>query len=671
MGLEFTELDPYNRKKNLVLNFIKENRNFITPFFEKNIGISKVVSTNGSHLHSATCTGFVLYYCSLILALPDEKYSSDVEAPIKSLFGECSSELIRKFLAEHTRTKGKRQIRNTKTGPLPNNYNTPLQLLGILSSTTTVEPQYRKKFYKCVEGLINNVFIKDITKNKGYIDRIGTSEAPSPYLTYWVIQCILKYDEKRGVNLLKPVSEDILYWASNALSRNISYTYSGMSQHFDSIDVMYLILILLSLLDKDNLLESESSPVSTIRKQVSHALEIIFKKNFNNGCFTKSLPVFADKNNFSLSCPTVEPVALLLAQHPEYLYNYFDELSQIYDWINANKFKSTDGKVNLWRSEWEHSSTLPTSFMAISVYAYISAFLSFVDHLLIEKSKESLGVLKYSYNDLVNGFGYPGDLGTILDKNLIQPIQEGNRSFAALSIIFYGPPGTSKTSISKKLAQDLEWPLLTINTNSFLKSGIEKIDFEAEKIFKLVSYLKDVVILFDEVEELVLSRHPSDSQSEQRSRLLTTSMLPRINDLRDTNRVVFIFATNYLDQIDSAIIRTGRFDCVYCVLTPTPDERIGIVNNVCNRYKIEERIKEILLMPDNINKMERFCYADIEALTKRVVNRMRGKKKVINSKLELLVNKEIDVGMGGVISEEEYIKFKKSKENFDRPNYKK
>ena len=60
-------------------------------------------------------------------------------------------------------------------------------------------------------------------------------------------------------------------------------------------------------------------------------------------------------------------------------------------------------------------------------------------------------------------------------------------------------------------------------------------------------------------------------------------MLPAIERAR-ANGVVLVGATNFLDQLDEAAIREGRFD--YKILVPMPDlaARIGILQTDAGEY---------------------------------------------------------------------------------------
>jgi SpoVK/Ycf46/Vps4 family AAA+-type ATPase len=204
-------------------------------------------------------------------------------------------------------------------------------------------------------------------------------------------------------------------------------------------------------------------------------------------------------------------------------------------------------------------------------------------------------------------------------------------SLASYSMILYGPPGTSKTTVAKKLAQELRWPLLVLNQSTFLSQGIDSLDSEAERIFMLVSHLKKTVVLFDEVEELVEER----SSPDKLSRLLTTSMLPRIHHLRDERRVVFIFATNHVESIDRAITRLGRFDIIRSVWPPELDERKAMLDSLLDELHAEDEVKAFFDQARTIERTNNFGYKDLEALVRRVLVASRVQKKPIDVRVSI------------------------------------
>jgi len=136
-------------------------------------------------------------------------------------------------------------------------------------------------------------------------------------------------------------------------------------------------------------------------------------------------------------------------------------------------------------------------------------------------------------------------------------------------IILFGPPGTGKTSAAVALAQYLEkhnadhwvtgrkpWAFLRINPNALLVSdSYSELVVNVRQTLDALKRVWKCVVFFDESEELVRSRH---KDPERISRLFTSAMLPFLSDL-DEQGNVYVFATNYICDMDEAAIRVGRF----------------------------------------------------------------------------------------------------------------
>ena len=169
----------------------------------------------------------------------------------------------------------------------------------------------------------------------------------------------------------------------------------------------------------------------------------------------------------------------------------------------------------------------------------------------------------------------------LLKANFLEPliaerdaVRDG-RAFGEktkVSAILYGPPGTSKTRLSKMIAKALGWPLLSLDPSHLTRRGLDAVHAEADALFGRLKRCDQVVVLLDEIDELVREREAS---GEITSRFLTTAMLPKIADLHSRRKLVYLVATNHVENFDPAISRPGRFDVIVPVMPPTAEEKLA------------------------------------------------------------------------------------------------
>jgi hypothetical protein len=149
------------------------------------------------------------------------------------------------------------------------------------------------------------------------------------------------------------------------------------------------------------------------------------------------------------------------------------------------------------------------------------------------------------------------------------------------SMLLYGPPGTGKTSIAMKIAKDKGWPLITITPSDFIVSGADQVETKAKNIFRVLEEQSNAVVLFDEIDQLIMDRE-SEAFQERGDifQLMTPSMLVKFNDLRNKEQIIFIISTNYEERIDPAIKRIGRIDNKFLIIPPDKSERVRLINGL-------------------------------------------------------------------------------------------
>src|SRR5581483_4813411 len=107
------------------------------------------------------------------------------------------------------------------------------------------------------------------------------------------------------------------------------------------------------------------------------------------------------------------------------------------------------------------------------------------------------------------------------------------------SAVLYGPPGTGKTTLAEWLAAALDWPLITVTPSDFMAQGTAAVEARAQAVFTALQVQRRAVVIFDEIDRLVLDRDRRDYlRSEGAFQLMTPSMLTKLNDLRKAGGVI-------------------------------------------------------------------------------------------------------------------------------------
>ncbi|MFZ0929136.1 MAG: ATP-binding protein [Syntrophobacteraceae bacterium] len=174
------------------------------------------------------------------------------------------------------------------------------------------------------------------------------------------------------------------------------------------------------------------------------------------------------------------------------------------------------------------------------------------------------------------------------------------------TIIFFGPPGTGKTHFVKSIAGVLSWWYIEIAPSMLMEQGTEKLGANLRRTMEKVRQLQDAVIFIDEFEELASCRDNAD----RLDKCITNEFLKQVPLFKnESNRLLLVCATNYIGQLDAALLRPGRFDCIIPVGGLNTDERKTILDHFLSRLNVGQIDLDRL-----VDGTSRFTPADIEYL---------------------------------------------------------
>jgi AAA+ superfamily predicted ATPase len=183
---------------------------------------------------------------------------------------------------------------------------------------------------------------------------------------------------------------------------------------------------------------------------------------------------------------------------------------------------------------------------------------------------------------------YADRVTTKIYKQFIRPFKDTGASLRS-AMILHGPPGTAKTTLAEAIATELEWDMFTITPSDFVKNGIENSEASARTLFREISQLREAVVFFDEIDEMLRDRQEEKSQGTVAMlRFLIPGMLPKLQSLKqygEKNKLILIVATNYMDRLDTAITRTGRIDEKFAIVPPDLQARYCLLQKLLDSKK--------------------------------------------------------------------------------------
>jgi transitional endoplasmic reticulum ATPase len=203
----------------------------------------------------------------------------------------------------------------------------------------------------------------------------------------------------------------------------------------------------------------------------------------------------------------------------------------------------------------------------------------------------------------------------LVKRRIILPLTQSDLSkkhgvVPPKTIIFFGPPGTGKTHFVKAIAGILSWWYIEVVPSMLMVQGVEKVGANLRTIMEKARDLEEAVIFIDEFEEIAGSRDNADRIDKS----ITNELLKQVALFKNgANQALLVCATNYIRDLDPALLRPGRFDCIIPVGGMREDERRTVLQYYLSRVNLGD------VDVDQINmQIARFTPADIQYLFERV-----------------------------------------------------
>ena len=203
-------------------------------------------------------------------------------------------------------------------------------------------------------------------------------------------------------------------------------------------------------------------------------------------------------------------------------------------------------------------------------------------------------------------------------------------------ILLYGAPGTGKTLLAKAVVNESGVNFISVKGPSLISKYVGESERGIREVFKKAKQASPTILFFDEIDSLVPKRSESSTDAHVTERVIS-QFLTEMDGIEELKGVVVLAATNRLDLVDPALLRSGRFDLLFELPTPDEETRLSI-------FKIHTKNKPLHKDVDLRTLAKRtdgLVGSDIQWICQRssmnAIRKFIKKKDVVNARSKELV----------------------------------
>ncbi|MCH5313220.1 MAG: AAA family ATPase [Helicobacter sp.] len=209
-------------------------------------------------------------------------------------------------------------------------------------------------------------------------------------------------------------------------------------------------------------------------------------------------------------------------------------------------------------------------------------------------------------------------------------------------VLLVGPPGVGKTMIAKAVAGEAGVPFFYQSGSSFVQIYVGMGAKRVRELFARAKARAPSIIFIDEIDAVGKAR--GNTRSDEREATLN-QLLTEMDGFEDSSGVIVIAATNKMEVLDEALLRSGRFDRRIYVELPNLQEREHILGLYLRGKKHELDIEEVARLCVG------FSGAALASLVNEsALNALRRKSQVIQKEDILATKDKVLVGKKKALS---------------------
>lgn len=171
-------------------------------------------------------------------------------------------------------------------------------------------------------------------------------------------------------------------------------------------------------------------------------------------------------------------------------------------------------------------------------------------------------------------------------------------------MIFWGPPGTGKTLFAKAMATALGAAITVVSGPELKSRWVGESEENLRQIFHRARQSAPAIIVFDELDSFASARGTYTGSGVEHS--MVNQLLTEMDGFHREELVFVVGTTNFVESLDPALLRPGRFEFQLHIPYPDADDRREIL-------KIYDSSMRLGFTPDGL-----------EAAVRRTAERVEG-----------------------------------------------
>jgi transitional endoplasmic reticulum ATPase len=142
-------------------------------------------------------------------------------------------------------------------------------------------------------------------------------------------------------------------------------------------------------------------------------------------------------------------------------------------------------------------------------------------------------------------------------------------------ILLYGPPGVGKSHLAKCFAGELGYNYAEIHASDVASKWVGEAPKNLKRLFDEARNNQPCVIFLDEIDALATGRD-SGPQKTNTERQIVTELLQQMQSVQGSD-ILVIGGTNKPEELDGALLRSGRFNEKFRIPPPDSNARKEIL----------------------------------------------------------------------------------------------